>query len=293
MLRDGQDSPSVERKLMRARRPGLKLPETRRAPTRSAAGRVLARSPLLAAFVPDPDVWRVAGAGRTLVARRRADGRVAWASLLFDLKRPRSTLLFGSLESDEGAFEEIVESLVRIEDAVPVVGGSQRLAARFTFGALAYVRGLVPEIAPDEGASLLSVFERPAGGVAEHHRAFAGKDGLCTPDLLRCVAREVGAELGADEALPTQVAMTFAAADPAELARALAADPDFVAAEPGELAWAPARGAGKRLGHARLHGSRLEAETVSLELAGVLCARLKRLAGTGGLELTRLTRRPL
>src|SRR5689334_1035640 len=60
------------------------------------------RRPLVAALVPDPDVWRVSGAGRTLVARRRADGRIAWASVVFDLKHPAAITFFGDTETEEG-----------------------------------------------------------------------------------------------------------------------------------------------------------------------------------------------
>src|SRR5882724_6135752 len=122
----------------------------RRRPTSSnhrAPAATGARRPLVVALVPDPDVWRVSGSGRTLIARRRADGRIAWASVLFDLKRPTAVTLFGATETAEGPFEEILDALYRIDDAPPMIGGTATLASRFAHGALAFARSGDPDLA--------------------------------------------------------------------------------------------------------------------------------------------------
>lgn len=249
------------------------------------------RRPLVAALVPDPDVWRVSGSGRTLCARRRADGRVSWASIVFDLKRPASITFFGSEECDEGPFEEILDALYRIEDAPPMIGGSASLAERFAHGALAVARAADPKLAPPD-ATILSVFGEPRGSDEQLVKALLGEDGVCARELVNACAQEAAEDLGEGEALAVHVAMAFRALEPSELARALAGDPDFSPLTKGQLAWKPARAAGKKLGSVYLDGDSLEAETVSLDLAGHLCARLKRLA-QGGLELTKVRHTPL
>ena len=261
--------------------------------------RTLGRLPLVVALVPDPDVWRVAGAGRTLVARRRPDGRVAWASLAFDLKRPDATRLFGHLESDEGAFEEILDALSRIDDAPPMIGGSESLASRFTRGALAYARE--GACGPADEPGLLAVFDRGRTSEVTALEAFAGDDGLCPPELLAVCREEAAAGLEPGRGLATQVCLGFRAAD-GRLLEALGRDRDFVRGQPdGErvaFAWKPTALGGARAGSVFwLAGgcgvpAELEAETVSLDLAGKLCARIKRLA-PGAVSLARLARQPL
>ncbi|HZV02120.1 MAG TPA: hypothetical protein VFF73_35755 [Planctomycetota bacterium] len=248
-----------------------------------------ARRPLVAALVPDPDVWRVSGAGRTLVARRRADGRIAWASIVFDLKHPTNLTFFGSGETEEGAFEEILDALYRIEDALPMMGGSASLAARFAHGALAHARAADPAVSADP--ALLSVFGDARGSEEQQRRALTGEDGLCSKELVTRCEQEANAELAPGESLAVHVAMAFRAASPEELGRAIACDPDFTV-EKGGLAWRPARGNKQKLGSVYLEGDAVEAETVSLDLAGHLCGRLKRLA-QGGLELLQVEHRPL
>ncbi len=259
------------------------------APSRAPAARG-PRRPLVAALVPDADVWRVSGAGRTLIARRRADGRIAWASLAFDLKDPAAITFFGNSETEEGPFEEILDALYRIEDALPVIGGTASLASRFAHGALALARAVDPSLTlPDP--NVFSVFGEPRGGDAGSLAALTGADGLCTRELFERCAQEASAGLADGEALAVHVAMAFRAHSPTELERALASDPDFGRTEH-HFAWRPARASGKRLGSVYLEGSILEAETVTLELAGLLCGRLKRLS-QGQIELTRAEHRPL
>jgi hypothetical protein len=265
-------------------------PPSRSAPSLAKAPAATGpRRPLVAALVPDPDVWRVSGAGRTLVARRRADGRIAWASVAFDLKHPAGITFFGNPETEEGPFEEILDALYQIEDALPVIGGTASLASRFAHGALALARAVDPKLTLDP--NVLSVFGDPRGGDAGSLAALTGPDGLCPPELFERCAQEAAAGLAEGEALAVHVAMAFKAHSPRELERALASDPDFGRHEE-DFAWRPARAAGKRLGSVYLHEGDLEAETVTLNLAGLLCGRLKRLS-QGQIELTRVQHKPL
>lgn len=263
-------------------------PRPQRAPAASGV-----RRPLVVALVPDPDVWRVSGAGRTLVARRRADGRISWASVVFDLKRPAAVTFFGNSETEEGPFEEILDALYRIDDAPPMIGGSATLASRFAHGALAFARSADPSLGtPDP--SLFGVFGDPRGPDAQLKKALVGEDGLCPVSLVDHCAHEASAALEDGQALAVHVAMAFKVHSPTELARAVATDNDFSPArgKKGTIDWAPVRASGRKLGTIYLDGESLEAETVSLDLAGLLCARLKRLA-QGGIELTQVEHKPL
>ncbi len=284
--------------------PGEESPRAgspRAAPAPAAVG---PRRPLVAALVPDPDVWRVAGAGRTLVARRRADGRIAWASIVFDLKRPSRITFFGNSEMEEGPFEEILDALYRIDDSPPMVGGSASLASRFAHGALALARAAELELAPpdpspsregsappDDAPLILAIFGRPRGSDKECREALVGAEGICSRELVALCTQEAAADLPEGESLAVHVAMAFQTSSPTELARALAVDGDF-AREEGHFIWRPRRAGGAKLGSVYLHGEQIEAETVSLDLAGLLCARLKRLV-EGALELTKVEHRPL
>lgn len=278
---------SLETRPLEARPHSPATPRAR--PPLAPTPRAIARLPLVAALVPDPDVWRVSGAGRTLVARRRADGRVAWASLAFDLKRPEETRLFGSLHSDEGAFEEVLEALFAIDDAPPMVGGSEGLAARFARGALARARdpGAPPATEPD----LLAVFDRVPGSARE---AFEGEEGLCPPELLEACRAEAEADLGPGQGLAVHVALAFRVPGSGRLRASLARDDDFAPESAGTLAWRPTSFGARTAGwvHFADDGHEvIEAESVSLDLAGRLCARIKRHAD-GAAVLVRLERRP-
>ncbi|MBI3726052.1 hypothetical protein HY251_19150 [bacterium] len=243
--------------------------------------------PLAVALVPDPDVWRVSGAGRTLIARRRANGRIAWASLTFDLKRPGSMVLFGNLEAEEGAFEEILDALYQIEDARPVIGGEERLASRFTFGAFAWARSRgcdLGEVEPE----LLAVFGRPIADDAALRGMFSEQDGLCTKALLERCREEADAALPEGQSLAVRVVVAFRLAQPSAFRRALEVDQDFQAGKErdGNFSWRPECAGSRELGLIALDSEGLAAETVSLDLGGRLCARVKRLA-EGGAELLR------
>jgi hypothetical protein len=280
---------------MRARRVGSprltrSAAEPAGARPRPPSARAIGRLPLLASFVPDPDVWRISGAGRSLLARRRADGRVAWASVAFDLKRPFEVKLVGNLDTDEGVFEEILDALFQIEDAAPMIGGSDTLASRFAHGAVAYSHEGDPHA--EKSPDLLAVFERNGATDRAILAAFAGPEGVCPPDLLIACREEAAAGLAPGVWLAVHVALGFRVAKESPLRERLVRDADFERMRDGSFTWKPSAFGGARLGSLAWLDGEVEAETVSLELAGRLCGRIKRLA-EGGVELVRLARRPM
>jgi hypothetical protein len=256
--------------------------------------RSLGRLPVAASLVPDPDVWRIAGVGRTLIARRRPDGRIAWASLVIDLKRPKELLLIGHLHSEEGEFEALLEGLCQIEGCAPMIGGNAPLAGRFAWGAYAYAEERELDFGGADQA-LMALFEKPGMRDEDSRRFFDGKDGVADRDLLAFCVREEKARLSPGVELATLVRMVFHAPHPEPLARALLRDGSFCTnGRRGtglELDWAPLGTDGRAhpRGAIALRGARLGAEAVSLSHAARLCASLKRLSD-GALELVDVKR---
>jgi hypothetical protein len=256
----------------------------------SATLRGLGRLPTRTVLVPDPDVFRISGAGRALVSRQRPDGQLAWGSVSFDLKRPEELIVFGDVAADEGSFEQILHALTSIDGCAPMVAGNASLAGRFAWGARAFARARGVDF--DEEPPYLALFPRPGTTERELRAWFDGpRDGICDSEMLELCRREEEADLPRGEALITLVAMGFRLVEPALLAAALEADEAFEPRASRGLDWCP--DGGDACGSVEIAGRRLRADAISLDHAGRLCATLKRIAGPGTIELAALERRTL
>src|SRR5258705_6402945 len=91
------------------------------------------RWPLVKAFVPSPDPWRVSGYGSAGVIRRQPDGRCASAFFTFSLMHLGIETMFGE---DDKPLEEIEKGLREYRHLMPPCEeGPEDLVSRFVWGA--------------------------------------------------------------------------------------------------------------------------------------------------------------
>src|SRR5438105_1684031 len=91
------------------------------------------RWPIIRAFVPVKEVWRVSGCGSAGIIRQRPDGQ--FTSSFFMI-----SLMYGGLETvfgiDTATIDELESHLANISELLPPMEpGPPQLAARFAWGA--------------------------------------------------------------------------------------------------------------------------------------------------------------
>jgi hypothetical protein len=121
--------------------------------------------PIVASFVPDPDVWRVAGCGSAGICRRRPDGTIASAFFIFELIDGGLTGMFG--RDDNPDLETAMELMTDLKDRVPpMIPGDADLASQYVHGAYAWALEYGYEFPPDDRRPYFSLLP-PMSGTAQ------------------------------------------------------------------------------------------------------------------------------
>jgi hypothetical protein len=184
------------------------------------------RWPLVKAFVPLAEPWRVSGYGAAGVIRRQPDGRCASAFFTFSLMHLGIETMFGE---DDKPLEEIEQGLNEYGRLMPpFVEGPEDLVSRFVWGAYGLGRwGGVEWDSAKIGRYLRMV--PPLGGTRNWwFQQFVGENGLVPPGLwahvqpLLTLADRL--PRGKEPAVATF--MTYEGVDGQAAARALEARPD-------------------------------------------------------------------
>ena len=150
------------------------------------------RWPLLACYAPHPLVWQVSGHGTVFVARRRPDGKEAWAVARLALPDEGVLTLGGRRSAPAGTHREWRSDLRRLDLFPASVEVPEDTAAAFVYGACTVALGTVvgrwpPEFRDIRAASLL---DAPPGGPADWRERLVGPGGP-TPQRLSKIAKRL------------------------------------------------------------------------------------------------------
>src|SRR5215212_4441077 len=91
--------------------------------------------PIVRAYVPVKDAWRVSGCGTAGIVRRQPDGALTYSIYNIELTKGGLTGAFGK---DNESQEQVEESLMELADLMPPFEeGDPDLMARYVWGAYA------------------------------------------------------------------------------------------------------------------------------------------------------------
>lgn len=260
-----------------------------------------ARWPIVRAYVPVEDVFRISGLGTAGIVRRRPDGRCAWAMFKLDLMDHGLGMMFGK---DDETIESIDQTLEGMRDLLPAFEeGTPELAAAYIWGAWALAEEEGFGFPPHVTAPYLDLLPRLPGSSESWLNRLVGPGGLSSTDLVEII-RETPhleeADEGREFAIMTK--MSFRLADaPSAVLRLRTSPPDgkgfrFIPGEPPEddatihFQWArplpegplsimPVRGDLQIQGWVDVLGDELRAVAMTLSMAARLVFHLRALLG--------------
>jgi len=257
--------------------------------------------PIVRAYIPSGNVWRVTAMGTAGIVRQQPDGRCASAMFVLNLLERGIGMMFGQRDEPLATLER---SLPKLHDHLPPFQeGPPELAAMCIWGAWALGEEEGAGFPPHEEESYLPLVPRPPGTRRDWLHRFAGPRGL-VPDALLAIVQALPAQelLGEQQESAVATRAVFRVPSAREtVARLLASAPDakgfrFIPDEPPRhhgtfnLAWArplpsgprsimPVRGDLQIQGAIELTGDALIASTLSLSMAARLVSNLESLLG--------------
>jgi hypothetical protein len=260
-----------------------------------------AQWPIVRAYVPVEDVFRVSGLGTAGIVRRRPDGRCAWAMFRIDLMEHGLGMMFGK---DDEPIKKIDQALEEMRDVLPPFeAGTPELAAAYIWGAWALAEAEGSGFPPHLTASYLGLLPRLPGSSESWLNRLVGPGGLSSPDLVEII-RETPPpdEAGEGREFAIMTMMIFRLADaPSATLRLRTSSPDgqgfrFIPGESPEndaivhFQWArplpkgprsmmPVRGDLQIQGWVDIEGDELRAVAMTLSMAARLVSNLKALLG--------------
>lgn len=260
-----------------------------------------ARWPIVRAYVPVEDVFRISGLGTAGIVRRRPDGRCAWSMFKINLMDHGIGMMFGK---DDESIENIDQTLDEMRDTLPPFEeGTPELAAAYIWGAWALAEAEGFGFPPPLTAPYLALLPRLPGSSESWLNRLVGPGGLSSPDLVEIIRETPPLEEvdeGREFAIMTM--MTFRLADaPSAALRLRTSSPDgkgfrFIPGEPpeddarihfewarplpeGPLSMMPVRGDLQIQGWVDVLGDKLIAVAMTLSMAARLVSNLRALLG--------------
>ena len=259
--------------------------------TESFRAEEMRRWPVVRAYVPDPEAWRVGGVGTAGIVRRGPSGGHWTAFFPMQMHDGGMTAAFGA---EDEPIEKVERDLAEMAEAgvlPPIVPGDAQLAARFIWGAYAFGMEEGWNWPPEISKRYLGMVP-PLGGTRNWWRQqFIGKGGLVPRGLV-----ELLEEHPVPDDLPEGKELAFATSmvlKPAGGAQALdklrQAGRELVeqAAE-GTIAvfhWMQKKkgwfGGWAMVATLRVEGELVRAEAGTLSTAAKVVVMIKRVLGTG------------
>lgn len=159
----------------------------------------VANWPIVAAYVPVPQVWRATGFGTAAIVREQPDGRAAYSFAVLGVAEGGLHIPGGKMDVPRQAAVPVLEELLQLDQTPPSQPGPAALAGEFVWGAFALSldRGFSWE---DRIGEMLNPFPRPQGLAGDWIGRFIGPGGL-VPDALRKFVDELPATV--EEDLPS------------------------------------------------------------------------------------------
>jgi hypothetical protein len=267
------------RRSMRSNRP--------RKPVTPGAPRIdFWRWPLVKAFVPSPEPWRVSGYGSAGVIRRQPDGRCASAFFTFSVMHVGIETMFGQ---DDKPAEEIERGLREYGHLMPPCEeGPEDLVSRFVWGAYGLSLWGDVEWEPDKVGRYLRMVPPLSGTRNWWFQQFVGENGLVPPELWEHVQPLITVADRSPQGKEPAVAtfMTYAGVDGDAAAQALRSRPDVFTestggggGHPPTFFWMRERRAepGRKVKHGAVvvGATTIQAHAATLSLASIMVGVMK------------------
>ena len=242
--------------------------------------------PIVRAYVPMPDAWRVSGWGLAGFVRRQPAGKLAYSLFVIDLSSGGLLEAFGAEDATEEALEASSSDMIDL--LPPFVPGDADLAARYVWGAYAMSLAEGAVWSPELLQRHLNMVPTIGGTKNWWLQQFAEPGGLVPSDLFEVIANILdGSEMPEGKEAVTAVTMSFDLPERDQLIEALRARPgefEELAAvgESASFHWvrertqAPGEWATHGLIAVVMNGE-VFGHTANLSMAAKLVAELKRL----------------
>ena len=261
--------------------------------------------PVVRAYVPVDEAWRVSGVGQAGIIRRRPDGMLFTSFFDFTLMDGGMRMMYGEDETTEEKVNAFVKDLAEVSPAMDE--GPPDLAARFAWGAYALSVTEGYEWPREMSGRYLGLMPPLSGTQNWWLQQFIGDSGLAPPGLWPVIQRLPRDEdIPEDKELVVFTEMEFRLQDPAAAIAVLhTLEPEFrVLEEEGESLlldysraypkghWSPLRLLGGRqsLGTVQIEGARMSAQSKVLSMSCAMVTKLKAALGDNmTLETTRWT----
>ena len=257
-------------------------------------------SHLVAAFAPNPIVFRATGHGTAAIVRELPNGRHKYDFVVIDMSRGGLQFLGGSKETfAPGEADARLLSFLDELNLPPTEASTPEMTAISVWGAYAYSRATGASW-PAEVKQTLAAFPRAPGGLDDWVQFVRGPKGLCSSRLLAITEprQELFEELPAGKDLVIFTEIDMHAGDGDRLASQLdAAEPEFhreqrkggvsqyvATREYPEGHWNPNSrlpGARQILGTARLQREKVTVTANTLGFAAQIAYRIIQMHGPG------------
>ncbi|MGH7177895.1 MAG: hypothetical protein ACREJC_10975 [Tepidisphaeraceae bacterium] len=253
------------------------------------------RWPIIASYVPDPDVWRVTGCGIAAIFRQIPDGRVA--SALFDIELMHGGIKMMYGKDDHASLDDALGLLeIARKHAPPCVPGEPDLAARYVYGAYALGLDMGFDFPAEQRRPYFSLLPMMAGTKNWWLQQLTHDD--LTPARLVEIVRAIDApdEVPEDKEMICLTTAIFDVDDGQAACEKLAEHhPEFAYDDEDDQGyevftftreypknhWSPLASLGGRqiLGNVRIRATELQASAQVLSMAARLVTRLKQVIG--------------
>lgn len=245
--------------------------------------------PIVRAYVPQPDAWRVSGFGAAGIVRQQPDGKMTSAFFSFSVIDAGVTLMWGD---ENKTLEEIETTLADFRGKLPPVEvGDPDAVSRFVWGAYALGLWAGAQWPPEKTARFLAMVPPLSGTRNWWFQQFVGENGLVPPRLwnyiLPLIDQYDRVPRGKEPAVATF--MLLGGIDPAAARAAITARPadfeesDTSTAETPVYFWMRERTAapGQRVPHGSivLEKDRIDAHAATLSLASIFLTYLREMLG--------------
>ena len=113
-------------------------------PARVAERPAPADWPLLACYGPKPEVWQTSGFGAVFVARRKPNGREAWAFAVLSLPEGGYSMVGTKTDAADGEHLDMLRTMGNLDAFPASVAMPESATAEYLYGACAVGGGALP-----------------------------------------------------------------------------------------------------------------------------------------------------